>query len=202
MQDLAAGLAPTAEWLAPIATIVAAMMTASNLGARVTGWGFIVFVFASIGWTIVGIASSQTGLLTANAFLLVVNIVGVWRWLGREAKYRGGATAVAQESVDAPIPTLVATSALAGKPFQGADGTKLGEVVDAMLACDGHRVEALLVRTGGVGGIGERVHLIAGEYFDIRRDAVTTPLTAATLNEQPLVDADGTASEPLATSLA
>ena len=29
-----------ASWVAPIATTIAALMTASNLGSRVTGWGF------------------------------------------------------------------------------------------------------------------------------------------------------------------
>ena len=35
-------------WLATIATMIAAMMTASNLGARVTGWGFVVFSISSV----------------------------------------------------------------------------------------------------------------------------------------------------------
>lgn len=33
-----------AAWVAPVATMIAAVMTAANLGARVTGWGFVVFV--------------------------------------------------------------------------------------------------------------------------------------------------------------
>ncbi len=36
------------NWVAPIATIVAALMTASNLGAKITGAGFIVFTVGSI----------------------------------------------------------------------------------------------------------------------------------------------------------
>ena len=32
-----------ASWVATVATIIAALMTASNLGARITGYGFIVF---------------------------------------------------------------------------------------------------------------------------------------------------------------
>ena len=31
------------EWLAAGATIAGALMTASNLGTRVTGWGFALF---------------------------------------------------------------------------------------------------------------------------------------------------------------
>ena len=40
-----------AGWIAPIATMIAAMMTAANLGARVTGWGFVVFTVGSIAWS-------------------------------------------------------------------------------------------------------------------------------------------------------
>lgn len=47
-------------WLATIATMIAAMMTASNLGARVTGWGFVVFSISSVCWTTLGYATGQT----------------------------------------------------------------------------------------------------------------------------------------------
>ncbi|MEK7456583.1 MAG: hypothetical protein AABZ76_16905 [Pseudomonadota bacterium] len=51
MEDLAG-------WIAPAATMIAAMMTAANLGARVTGWGFGVFTLGSIAWSIVGLLIS------------------------------------------------------------------------------------------------------------------------------------------------
>ena len=38
------------NWIAPAATILAALMTASNLGARITGVGFIVFTVGSLCW--------------------------------------------------------------------------------------------------------------------------------------------------------
>ena len=50
-------LGDIAGWIAPIATAIAAIMTASNLGTRVTGWGFVVFAVGSIAW-ITGICSS------------------------------------------------------------------------------------------------------------------------------------------------
>ena len=37
-----------ATWVAPIATTIAALMTASNLGSRITGYGFISFTIGSI----------------------------------------------------------------------------------------------------------------------------------------------------------
>ena len=46
-----------AEWVAHAATMVAAMMTAANVGARVTGWGFVVFTISSIAWSFIGKAT-------------------------------------------------------------------------------------------------------------------------------------------------
>ena len=43
-----------AGWVAPVATTIAALMTASNLGSRITGYGFIVFTIGSIAWLYAG----------------------------------------------------------------------------------------------------------------------------------------------------
>jgi hypothetical protein len=76
-----------AGWVAPAATMIAAIMTAANLGSRVTGWGFAVFCVGAVSWIIVGAGTGQQNLLLSNAFLLLVDVVGVWRWLGRKARY-------------------------------------------------------------------------------------------------------------------
>ena len=70
------------HYVAPAATMIAACMTAANLGPRVTGWGFAVFTIGSLSWCIIGIVSGQQSLVLTNAFLTLVNIVGIWRWLG------------------------------------------------------------------------------------------------------------------------
>jgi len=75
-----------AGWIAPAATMIAAIMTAANLGARVTGWGFAVFAVGALAWITVGAATGQQNLLWSNAFLLLVDLVGIWRWLGRRAR--------------------------------------------------------------------------------------------------------------------
>lgn len=80
-----------AGWVAPVATTVAAVMVALNLGARITGFGFIVFCIGSIAWGLVGLASDQPNLIWQNAALLVINLIGVWRWLGLRARYEKGA---------------------------------------------------------------------------------------------------------------
>jgi len=66
-------------------------MTASNLGARVTGWGFVVFTVGAAAWIVVGIATNQTQLLWGNIFPGFVNLFGIWRWLGRRARFSDAA---------------------------------------------------------------------------------------------------------------
>ena len=172
-----------AGWVAPAATMIAAMMTAANLGVRVTGWGFVVFTVGSIAWTIVGIATGQTNLIAANSFLTVVNVVGIWRWLGREAKYQDKTVAVAERSRAAPAaPSLAPAASLVGAPVRGADGAAVATVVDTMIGCDDGRVHALLVRHGGgVTGVGERIVLLRDDGFTLSGDGVTTSFDEARL---------------------
>ena len=87
-----------ANWIAPIATTIAAIMVAANLGTKITGWGFIVFSAGSVAWIVIGAATDQKALLWQNAFLLMVNIVGIWRWLGIRARYEKGAGAATTTS--------------------------------------------------------------------------------------------------------
>lgn len=82
-----------ANWVAPIATTLAAIMVAANLGARITGVGFIVFSIGSVAWMAIGLATGQANLVWQNAILLGINALGVWRWLGLRARYDKGAAA-------------------------------------------------------------------------------------------------------------
>lgn len=85
-----------ANWFAPIATTIAAIMVAANLGTKITGYGFIVFSVGAIGWIAIGYFTHQPNLLWQTAFLLLVNLVGVWRWLGLRARYDKAADAATQ----------------------------------------------------------------------------------------------------------
>ena len=177
-----------AGWIAPAATMIAAMMTAANLGARVTGWGFVVFTFGSVAWTIVGVSSGQTNLIAANSFLTIVNLVGIWRWLGREAKYQDSAVTVADHSEIAVRPTLTPAGQLIGQPVRDARGSDVAHVVDVMIGCDDGRVHALLVRHGGgIGGVGERVVLLDGDRFALASSGITTTLDAERFAREPEV---------------
>lgn len=89
-----------ANWIAPVATTIAAVLVAANLGARVTGFGFIAFAIGSIAWMVIGAVTGQANLLWQNAVLLLINILGVWRWLGLRARYDKGAAAATRASAE------------------------------------------------------------------------------------------------------
>ena len=61
------------SWLAPAATTLAALITASNLGSRITGYGFAIFTVGSLAWLAQGYLTGQPSLLWQNAILTVLN---------------------------------------------------------------------------------------------------------------------------------
>ena len=73
-------------WVATGATIVAASMTAANLGSRITGYGFVIFTFGALCWIAVGVSTDEPALLWTNVVLIVLDTFGIWRWLGRRRK--------------------------------------------------------------------------------------------------------------------
>ena len=177
-----------AGWIAPAATMIAAMMTAANLGSRVTGWGFVVFTVGAIGWVIVALASGQQNLLISNGFLLIVDLVGVWRWLGRQARYDAGASLAAERSAKGPASTLIALSRIEGLPVRGADGSSIGTTVEAMATCDTGTIAYVVMREGGVAGVGEQLHALGWREVTIHDDGVETRLSRAALTRRPALD--------------
>ncbi len=73
------------KWAATAFTLLGASMTASDLGRRVTGWGFVGFAFGSACWLAAAQLEQESQLGLTNLVLLVLNLVGVWRWLVRKA---------------------------------------------------------------------------------------------------------------------
>ena len=178
-------LETAAGWVAPAATMIAAIMTAANLGARVTGWGFAVFSIGAVAWIMVAASTGQQNLLASNAFLLVVNVVGVWRWLGQRARYEAGAEKAVELSAKVPVPTLFALGTLEGRTVFGADGRAIAVVVDAMATCASGQVAYLVVSAGGIGGIGEQLHALGWNELTIDDDGVRTRLDADALAARP-----------------
>lgn len=69
------------EWSATLTGIFAAITVSLNLGARITGIGFIVFTVSSVCWVAVALLSSETPLAIQNGVLFVINCVGIYRYL-------------------------------------------------------------------------------------------------------------------------
>jgi hypothetical protein len=162
------------SWIAPVATTLAACMTAANLGTRVTGWGFVVFTIGSLAWTAYGAATGQPNLIWQNLFLTAVNLIGVWRWLGWRARLDEGARTAAHASERQPAPTLFPVSTLTGTPLLSAAGDTIGSTVDAMAHCHDGRIEYLVVGSGGVGGVGETLHALPWSQVVAEPDRITT----------------------------
>jgi hypothetical protein len=64
-------------------------MVAANMNARITVAGFAIFIVASIAWMADGRFEGKSSLVIQNAILLLINILGVWRWLPRAEKKAG-----------------------------------------------------------------------------------------------------------------
>ena len=76
------------EWFGAIGAIVSAALIAADLGRRVTGWAFVLFVIVSIAWIVAGLTSASMPLVIQNAVLLAVNAWGVWQYLLNPRKKR------------------------------------------------------------------------------------------------------------------
>jgi hypothetical protein len=71
---------------AAVTTVLAASLVAANLNARVTVAGFIIFIVASMAWMADGWLEAKASLVIQNVILLVINVIGVWRWLPKAEK--------------------------------------------------------------------------------------------------------------------
>jgi hypothetical protein len=72
------------KWTAAACGIVAATMIALDLGRRVTGWGFAIFVGSNIAWIIGSVIQDDWALLSQNIVLLAIDVFGVHRYLIRK----------------------------------------------------------------------------------------------------------------------
>lgn len=177
-----------AEWVAPVATMLAAIMTAANLGARITGWGFVVFTIGSAGWIVVGLSSGQSSLVITNAVLAIINAIGVWRWLGRQARYESVGEAAENAGTDALSASVVAASSLVGRDIVDAEGNKIGEGVEAILDCNTAAIHHLVARFGGVGGIGEQMVALPLADIQLLGQTVSTRLSGTEMAALPRLD--------------
>lgn len=147
-------MADIISWIATVATIIAASMTAANLGSRITGYGFCVFLGGSLAWLADGLLADQPALVWTNAVLTLLNIFGIWRWLGRQARVEEGARAASESSEATPGEALFPVSLLTRAPVV-TGGSEIGRCIDAMAGCESGRLSYVVVSEGGVAGVGE-----------------------------------------------
>jgi hypothetical protein len=166
------------SWIATIATITAASITASNLGSRITGYGFIVFTIGSIAWFGLGLTTGQPALVWTNAVLTILNLFGIWRWLGRQAKIEDGSIAAAQASQATPGEALFPVSLLGRAKVTSGNGG-LGTCVDAMAGCGSGRIAYVMVSEGGIAGAGETLRRLDWRDLRVDGEAVTANLDKA-----------------------
>lgn len=153
-------MAENISWIATIATIIAASMTAANLGSRITGYGFCVFLIGSLCWLATGLMTEQPALVWTNIVLTVLNIFGIWRWLGRQRRIEEGASGAARASGQTPGETLFPVSLVIKAPIVGRDGSQLGSCIEAMAGCSSGRLRYIVATEGGVAGVGETLRRV------------------------------------------
>ena len=172
------------QWVATAATVIAALVTASNLGARITGYGFAIFLIGSIAWLTTGILNDQPALVWTNAILTLLNIFGIWRWLGRQAKVEEGARTAAEGSEHTPGEVLVPVS-LFSRAKVKINRAPAGHCIDAMAGAASGRLAYLVITDGGVAGVGETMRRLDWAKVDIDGECVRATIAggAASLPE-------------------
>lgn len=69
------------------AGVVAALVVSLDLGRRPTGWAFVLFVTSSMALIAWGFLQEDSeGIGWQNTVLLVINIIGVYRYLIRKTE--------------------------------------------------------------------------------------------------------------------
>ncbi|MDQ4418994.1 hypothetical protein OOT33_00840 [Sphingobium sp. DEHP117] len=67
------------------AALIAALVVSLDLGRRITGWAFVLFVTSSLALILWGFFQKDSeGIGWQNVGLLVINCIGVYRYLIRK----------------------------------------------------------------------------------------------------------------------
>ena len=155
------------DWIAVAATIVAALITAANLGARVTGSGFVMYTLASAIWIATGVMNGfePLSVVVMHGVLVFINLFGVWRWLGRERRYEDSRDHAHKRSQWARVPTLFSAGSMIGSSVAGRGKDELGTVVDAMFNSEEKQIAYVVISEGGVAGAGETLRAVPPEHL-------------------------------------
>ena len=73
------------QWYGAAAGVIAALIVSLDIGRRPTGWAFVIFVTSSIALIAWGFLGPEAkGIGSQNIILLVINLIGVYRYLIRK----------------------------------------------------------------------------------------------------------------------
>ena len=73
------------QWFGAVTSVIAAGLVAADLGRKITGWAFVLFVVSSIALLVWGFMQpDSTGIGVQNAIMLVINLLGVYRYFIRK----------------------------------------------------------------------------------------------------------------------
>ena len=166
------------------------MMTAANLGARLTGWGFVVFTLGSLCWIGMGLTTGQTSLIVANAALTLINLIGIWRWLGRQRVYEDGGSSAKRASRKAEVPTLFTATGIAGMPLVSSSGAKVGNAVEALIECQSGTISYVVISTAGAAGIDETLRAVPGGAITFGPDRLVLDMPRQAFHALPALCPD------------
>ena len=67
------------KWIGTATGILGALWIASNIPTSC--WGYVLFTLSSICWTLAGGRMRELSLVLLHSVFLVINLVGIYRWL-------------------------------------------------------------------------------------------------------------------------
>ncbi len=67
------------KWIGTATGILGALWIASNIPT--SGWGYVLFTLSSICWSLAGGRMRELSLVLLHSVFLVINLVGIYRWL-------------------------------------------------------------------------------------------------------------------------
>ena len=180
------------DWIAVAATIIAALITAANLGARVTGSGFVMYSLASAIWIATGVMNDfePLSVVVMHGVLVFINLFGVWRWLGRERRYEDSREHAHKRSQWARVPTLFSAGSMIGATVAGRGKDSLGTVVDAMFNSEEKRVAYVVISEGGIAGAGETLRAVPPEHLKFENEAIVCDLSESEWRALPPIEND------------
>ncbi|HTE05777.1 MAG TPA: PRC-barrel domain-containing protein [Planctomycetota bacterium] len=85
---------------------------------------------------------------------------------------------------------LACAKKLIGQDIKGTDGDKIGDIKDLAIDLGTHKVAYAVVSTGGVLGVGDKLHAVSLDRFTCNEDSCTVAMSKDSLSALPTLDLD------------